>query len=109
MVKTAAPCTSPLRKRVKASFAADRGKVCTCVRTGTLGASAKNSSPSRRVRFATEQRLRSSQRISYGNDGMSLVNSATHDDASFANSLERLRHQCADRRKNDGSIQRFGR
>jgi len=37
------------------------------------GASARNSSPSRRVRFATDRSVRSPQRSSYGKDGMSLM------------------------------------
>ena len=39
----------------------------------TAGASARNSSPSWRVRLATERTTRSSQRMSYGNEGMSLM------------------------------------
>ena len=41
--------------------------------TGTLGASARNSSPSARVRLATEPSVRSPQSSSYGKDGMSLM------------------------------------
>ena len=42
-----------------------------CVRTGTRGASARNSRASRRVRFATERTTRSSHRILYGKAGTS--------------------------------------
>jgi len=56
---TAAPRSRPSRRRARASFACSSGKISVSVRTGTRGASARNSSPSRRVRFATEQRVRS--------------------------------------------------
>ena len=42
--------------------AAVRGNTTTSVLTGTLGARARNSSPSRRVRLATERRIRSPHR-----------------------------------------------
>src|SRR5438874_2053480 len=45
-------------------FAASSGYVVTRVRTGTWGASARNSSPSRRVRFATDRIERSRHRSS---------------------------------------------
>src|SRR6266545_1189608 len=69
--RTSAPRTSPRRSLSSASFPCSSGNVSTCVRTGTCGASARNSSPSRRVRFATERTTRSPQSRSYGNDGMS--------------------------------------
>src|SRR6266511_2188464 len=71
--RTSAPRTSPRRSLASASFACSSGNTSTCVRTGTRGASARNSSPSRRVRFATERSTRSPQSNSYGNDGMSLM------------------------------------
>ena len=49
---TAAPVIRPDRKAPRASLASAGAKVCTLVRTGTLGASAKNSAPSRRVNSA---------------------------------------------------------
>src|SRR5438132_1516851 len=60
---TAAPLMRPSRRRASASFARSSGKVSTEVLTGTLGASARNSSPSRRVRLATETTRRSPHRI----------------------------------------------
>ena len=59
---TAAPLSAPLRRASRAWFASVNGKVRVSVRTGTCGARARNSSPSRRVRFATEQIERSCQR-----------------------------------------------
>ena len=56
---TAAPRTRPSRRRSSASFAWSSGCVSTWVRTGTRGASARNSSPSARVRLATLRRVRS--------------------------------------------------
>ena len=56
---TSAPVTSPARSRRSASLASASGSASTVVRTGTSGASARNASPSRRVRFATERTLRS--------------------------------------------------
>ena len=47
-----------------ASFASSSGCASTSVRTGTRGASARNSSPSARVRLATERSTRSPQRSS---------------------------------------------
>ena len=63
----------PPRRSSSASFARSSGYSVTRVRTGTVGASARNSSPSRRVRFATLRTDRSPHRSSYGNDGMSLM------------------------------------
>src|ERR671936_1217509 len=70
---TAVPRSCPLRKRSSASFASSRANVSTSARTGTSGASARNSAPSRRVRFATERKVRSPQRSSYGKEGMSVM------------------------------------
>src|SRR6185437_1710032 len=58
---TAAPSISPARSRRSASFACASGKASVVVRTGTFGARSRNSSPSRRVRLATERRTRSSE------------------------------------------------
>src|SRR6266545_3416325 len=63
----------PPRSWPSASFACSSRKTSTSVRTGISGASARNSSPSRRVRFATETSRRSPQRSSYGKDGMSVM------------------------------------
>src|SRR5690606_8151304 len=70
---TAAPCSAPRRRRSSASLAASSAKRVTSVRTGTLGARARNSSPSRRVRLATETIRRSPHRRLYGKLGMSLM------------------------------------
>ena len=58
---TAEPRKLPSRRRLSASFACSRAKGSTCVRTGTVGASARNSSASARVRLATERSTRSPQ------------------------------------------------
>src|SRR5262249_57681408 len=63
-VNTAAPRILPSRRRVSASFASDSGNGSTSVCTGISGASARNSSPSRRVRFATDAIDRSPHRRS---------------------------------------------
>lgn len=55
MSSTAAPLIWPARSRRMASFASRKGNGWTCVLTGTRGARARNSSPSRRVRLATER------------------------------------------------------
>ena len=69
-----------------------------------------NSSPSRRVRLATEQIERSSQRIEYGKDGnVAHVDAAADDGAAFADGFKSLRHQVAYRRKDDSRIKFFGR
>src|SRR5919201_1600848 len=70
---TAAPRMCPVRSRSSASFASSSGNTSTSVRIGTCGASARSSSPSRRVRFATDRMTRSPQSKSYGNCGMSLM------------------------------------
>jgi hypothetical protein len=59
--RTAAPSIRPARRWSSASFAWVNGKASIRVRTGTRGASARNSSPSARVRFATERSRRSPQ------------------------------------------------
>jgi hypothetical protein len=61
---TAAPVSSPWRKRSSASLAAARGIGTTVVFTPAFGASARNSRASSRVRLATERTTRSSHRIS---------------------------------------------
>ena len=70
---TAAPRIRPVRSRSSASSARSSGKTAVSVRTGSSATSARSSSPSRRVRFATDRTARSPQRSSYGNDGMSLM------------------------------------
>src|SRR5262245_23836764 len=72
-VNTAAPRILPSRRRVSASFASESGNGSTSVCTGISGASARNSSPSRRVRFDTDAVDRYAHRRSYGNDGISLM------------------------------------
>lgn len=54
-VSTAAPLIVPTRSAARASLAWCIGNSTMWVRIGILGASAMNSTPSRRVRFATEQ------------------------------------------------------
>src|SRR5262249_42537609 len=71
--RTTAPRTSPRRSLSSAAFACSSANTSTCVCTGTRGASARKSSPSRRVRLATERSTRSPQSSSYSNDGMSLM------------------------------------
>jgi propanol-preferring alcohol dehydrogenase len=61
---TAAPCNRPSRSRASASFACSSGNVSVSVRTGICAASARNSSPSWRVRLATERTVRSCHRSS---------------------------------------------
>src|SRR5207247_914041 len=63
----------PLRRRSIASFARSSGSVSISTRTGTWGAIDRNSSPSARVRFATERITRSPHSSSYGKRGMSLM------------------------------------
>ena len=59
-----APRTRPLRTRSRPSFARSSGSVSTAMRRGMRPARPRNSSPSARVRFATERTIRSSHRIS---------------------------------------------
>src|SRR5690606_9342136 len=59
ITRTAAPVSRPSRRRARASSASSSGSVSTVVTTGTFGARARNSSPSARVRFATERIERS--------------------------------------------------
>ena len=62
----------PQRSFASASFASlERERLDRRLHRAPRGASASNSSPSSRVRFATERSTRSPQRISYGNEGMS--------------------------------------
>src|SRR5919204_698053 len=63
---TAVPASAPLRNAASASFASSSANLSTFTRTGTCGAIARNSSPSRRVRLATDRKVRSPQRSSYG-------------------------------------------
>ena len=58
-IRTAAPLRAPDRNLSSATFASPSANVSTCVLIGTRAASSKNSSPSRRVRFATERTARS--------------------------------------------------
>ena len=60
---TAAPSILPSRNRSSAWLASASGNGMVIVRTGILGAIPRNSSPSWRVRLATERTERSSQRI----------------------------------------------
>ena len=60
---TAAPSNSPSRNCLSASFALVRGNGVVVVRTGILAAISRNSSPSCRVRLATDRRTRSSHKI----------------------------------------------
>ncbi len=55
---------APAANRVQRLVGSASGKTSTSVRTGTCGASARNSSPSRRVRLATEPSVRSPQSYS---------------------------------------------
>ena len=63
----------PARRRSSASFASASGKTSTSVRTGTRGASARNSSAVRPRQVGDRAHLRSPQSSSYGKDGMSLM------------------------------------
>src|SRR5436853_5751092 len=72
IISTAVPFSWPERNRSSAVLACSKGNVSVSVLTGTRGAISKNSSPSRRVRFATEVIARTPQRSAYGNDGISL-------------------------------------
>src|SRR5438093_12079830 len=54
ITSTAVPSSLPARNLFSAVFASSRGKVSIFVFTGTRGAISRNSSPSRRVKFATE-------------------------------------------------------
>jgi len=63
-ISTAAPVSSPWRKRSSASLAESSFIGTTVVFTPALGASARNSRASSRVRLATERSTRSSQRSS---------------------------------------------
>src|SRR5690606_2389506 len=72
-MRTAAPVSWPSRRSASASFAASSGYAVVSVRTGTRGARARKSSPSRRGRFATERGVRSSHSSRYGIDGTSLM------------------------------------
>ena len=62
IVSTAVALSLPARNKSSAVLASSNGNVSVCVRTGTRGAISKNSSPSRRVRFATEVITRSSHK-----------------------------------------------
>ena len=73
MVSTAAPSSWPCRSCSSASFAWSSRNGVTWIRSGKRAASARNSSPSRRVRLATERITRSSHNAAYGNVGMSLI------------------------------------
>src|SRR6266568_3974928 len=71
--RTAVPSNLPARNFSSAVLASSSGKIWVFVFTGTRGAISRNSLPSRRVKFATEQIARSFQRSTYGNEGMSLM------------------------------------
>jgi len=58
-VPAAAPSNAPARRSASARSASASGYVVTCVRIGMRGASARNASPSARVRLATERSVRS--------------------------------------------------
>src|SRR5205823_11664472 len=59
---TAVAPSLPARNRSSALLASSKANVSVCVRTGMRGAISKNSSPSRRVRFATDVITRSSHK-----------------------------------------------
>ena len=91
-------------------MARSSGNVCVSVRTGTRGASARNSSPSRRVRFATEQIVRSCQRSSIGERrNVAHVNPAADDRAAALEHAQRCRDERTDRREDDRGIELFRR
>src|SRR6185503_1802238 len=73
MTITAAPSHRPARRSSSATFASASAYERAVGRRPAAGASASSSSPSRRVRFATDRTVRSSQSKRYGNDGMSLM------------------------------------
>src|SRR5207248_2796118 len=60
--RTALPSNLPARNSSSAVLASSSGKGWVFVFTGTHAAISRNSSPSRRVKFATEQMARSPQR-----------------------------------------------
>src|ERR1700680_1018285 len=116
---TAAPRISPSRSLASAVFASSKRKASTSVRTGTRGARAMNSTPSARVRLATERSTRSSQRIEYGKLGMSLMwmpaqtttppgpTARKAEDAPRAARAQRRGHKFAGRGEDDGRVERL--
>lgn len=61
--RTAAPVSLPERSLASAALASLKGIVSTCILSGVLAASSRNSTASRRVRLATDCSRRSPHRI----------------------------------------------
>ena len=92
--------SSPSRpERLEAPFQPrSSGNTVTDVWTGTRGATCMNSSPSARVRFATDRTSRSPQRSSYGKRGdVAHVDAGADDGTSLRGRSERRGHELARR------------
>jgi hypothetical protein len=108
--RTADPCSSPLRRRSSARFPSSSGKVSTAARTGTLGAMARNSSPSERVRFATgPDRALAPEELVRERRDVGHVDSRTHDRAALADVAQRRGNELSDRREHDHGVELVGR
>ena len=107
---TAAPRTRPSRRRASALFASSSANVSTSVRTGTRGASARNSSPSRRVRFATERSdtLSPEQLVRERRD-VRHVDAGADDDAALRDRAQRRRDELAGGGEDDRRVELLGR
>ena len=107
---TSAPRTSPARSFASASFASSSGNVSTSVRTGISAASARNSSPSRRVRFATERSdaLAPQQLVRERRD-VRHVDPRADDGAALRDRRERRRDELAGRGEDDRRVELLGR
>src|SRR3954453_18865749 len=74
-----------------------------------VGASASSAWPSARVRFATERRVRSPQRIEYGKEGMSDMWMPAHTTVPpLAVTASAAGTSCPTGAKDDGGVERFG-
>src|SRR4249920_3535578 len=71
--RTAAPFNLPLRRSSNAILASAKEYSVVSVTMPTLGTISKNSTPSLRVRLATDTICLSSHRILYGKLGISLI------------------------------------
>ena len=106
---TAAPSKRPARRSSSARSRRRAHTRATCGRSRASAASASNSWPSWRVRFATDLMLRSSHSSAIRKRrDVAHVDAAADDDAAGATARERRGHERADRREDDRGVERPG-
>ena len=109
--RTAAPLTRSARRSRSASSARSIGYGTVETRTPIRAASARNSSPSCRVLAVTLRRVRSSNRCTLVVESRDVaqVDAGDGERPATVQGRQGGRDEGADRREEDGGVQRFGR